>query len=236
MDHQVAVDTMAAQRYLLGELGHSEREAFEAHFFDCVSCATEIRDTAVFVDNLKVVLREQPARAQQGSPSWWDSLAEWIPFRLAGPVPAMATLALACLAGYQRFVEIPAMRMAMAPRPSVTAIVDPLGVRAAGKTIAVPAGELYAVVPFSFDVPAGAASVRLDFYRGERTEADAAPIHSATIEVAADNAGTATYLSIPLPLEVFGEGGFTATASVRRGGAEGWSGPAERYQFQIVRR
>ena len=43
MTHQQALDTMAAERYLLDEMTVLEKHAFEEHFFDCSDCATEVR-------------------------------------------------------------------------------------------------------------------------------------------------------------------------------------------------
>jgi hypothetical protein len=38
MSHDQAVSSQAAERYVLGELTSSERDAFESHFFDCAVC------------------------------------------------------------------------------------------------------------------------------------------------------------------------------------------------------
>ena len=35
MDHQQAIATHAAERYLLNELGDADRDAFEEHYFAC---------------------------------------------------------------------------------------------------------------------------------------------------------------------------------------------------------
>ena len=43
MTHQQALDTMAAERYLLDEMTEIEKHAFEEHFFDCADCAHEVR-------------------------------------------------------------------------------------------------------------------------------------------------------------------------------------------------
>ena len=43
MEHHEAVRTMAAERYLLEELSDDERDAFEAHFFECAVCADSVR-------------------------------------------------------------------------------------------------------------------------------------------------------------------------------------------------
>ena len=43
MTHQQALDTMAAERYLLDEMTEVEKHEFEDHFFDCGDCAEEVR-------------------------------------------------------------------------------------------------------------------------------------------------------------------------------------------------
>lgn len=44
MDHENAIRTQAAERYVLGELADDDAELFEAHYFDCIACAADVRD------------------------------------------------------------------------------------------------------------------------------------------------------------------------------------------------
>ena len=44
MEHTEATESMAAERYLLGEMTPEDRDAFEEHFFGCVECAADVRD------------------------------------------------------------------------------------------------------------------------------------------------------------------------------------------------
>src|SRR5260221_4650415 len=46
MEHAEATESMAAERYLLGEMTPEDRDAFEEHFFGCGACATDVRDGA----------------------------------------------------------------------------------------------------------------------------------------------------------------------------------------------
>jgi hypothetical protein len=48
--HEEAEATMAAERYVLGELHDSELEQFEEHFFSCPECAQDVRDLAAITD------------------------------------------------------------------------------------------------------------------------------------------------------------------------------------------
>ena len=43
-EHRAAVESMAAERYVLGEMEPAERDAFEDHFFDCIECSSDVRD------------------------------------------------------------------------------------------------------------------------------------------------------------------------------------------------
>lgn len=53
MNHDDAMEMMAAERYILGELEPAERDAFEEHFFDCTVCADDIRDSAKFAAGVR---------------------------------------------------------------------------------------------------------------------------------------------------------------------------------------
>ncbi len=75
--------------------------------FDCPECAAKVKDDFAMLDDLKAVLSEPtvmrtPQRVKPAS-GW----REW--FRPMMLAPTFAALALACLAGYQNFVSIPAM-------------------------------------------------------------------------------------------------------------------------------
>ncbi len=56
MTHQQALDTMAAERYLLDEMTEIEKHAFEEHFFDCDDCAHEVR----LGEQIRVEVRSVP--------------------------------------------------------------------------------------------------------------------------------------------------------------------------------
>ena len=56
-EHQAAVKSMAAERYVLGEMEPDERDAFEEHFFDCVECANDVRDETKIADGVRTAGR-----------------------------------------------------------------------------------------------------------------------------------------------------------------------------------
>ncbi len=107
MDHNEAVKSQAAEKYFLGELAGTEREAFEEHFFDCEECAADVKSTAVLVDNVREALRTAPDQKKaavretrtEGFLSWWR------------PAYSFAAVALLLITvGYQNFVQIPQLR------------------------------------------------------------------------------------------------------------------------------
>jgi hypothetical protein len=105
MDHNEAVKNHAAEKYFLGELAGTEREAFEEHFFDCEDCAADVKATAVLVDNVREFLRVAPdrkvaaSRETPGFLNWWR------------PAYSFAAIALLLFTvGFQNFVQIPQLR------------------------------------------------------------------------------------------------------------------------------
>jgi hypothetical protein len=116
MDHNLASETYAAERYLLGEMPPEERDEFEEHFFSCRVCGEDVQTASVFIENAKALYRE---RELQASPAlkkamlWRDWLRrDWIGWlRLPVTVPTFAALALAAIVCYQNAVVIPGLRM-----------------------------------------------------------------------------------------------------------------------------
>jgi hypothetical protein len=111
MDHSEALQLMATERYLLGELSPTMREAFEEHFFACQECALDVRAAAALIDEAKPQLAApvpvpamapvKPVTPRRPWFSWWKP---------AFAVPAFAALLL--VIGYQNFATIPSLRSA----------------------------------------------------------------------------------------------------------------------------
>lgn len=89
MDHETAVRTRVAERYVLGELPPAERDWFEGHYFDCVDCADDVRSGMVFAANTRAVCRER----QQGRAVPGESYGRWIRF-FSRPAFALAFAAV----------------------------------------------------------------------------------------------------------------------------------------------
>jgi len=114
MDHEVAIQTHAVERYLLGEMPTSERDAFEEHYFTCAECGDGVRAASALIGELKRSLRERGAAPKSSSPGWLSWLRPQI---LA---PTFAALLLAVVVGYQNTVVVPDLE---APRSMTSAVI-----------------------------------------------------------------------------------------------------------------
>src|SRR5690349_3443889 len=98
MKHDLAVQTQAVERYLLGAMNAEERDSFEEHYFECADCARDVRDAARFRTNAREVLQKpEPARVKSRS-SWWG---------LPSLIPMAASIALMGAVIYQAEFQIP---------------------------------------------------------------------------------------------------------------------------------
>jgi hypothetical protein len=70
MEHSKAIDSMAAERYILGELNMDERDAFEEHFFDCPECAMSVRDGAKIEATIRLGV-PHGAALPRSRMNWW---------------------------------------------------------------------------------------------------------------------------------------------------------------------
>lgn len=131
MEHKEAVSIGATERYLLGELGDDERDAFEEHYFSCTECAADVRAASQFVEGAAHVLSNGAGAkgallaAPGGSAPERERKPRRLPHRglawfFPMPLGAAATLAAAVgLLAWQSLVALPATRdeLARATRP-----------------------------------------------------------------------------------------------------------------------
>jgi len=114
MDHKEAVQTMAAERYLLNEFGPEEKDAFEEHIFSCDACVQDIKAGAILLEHGKEIFtqeREQ-AFAGRGASIQLRPKRDWFAWlRPAFAVPAMALLLGVVV--FQNIVQFPAMRQSI---------------------------------------------------------------------------------------------------------------------------
>jgi len=111
MDHRKAVETLALERYLLGEMADEERDAFEEHFFSCAECAEDARAGGAMRDAAAAGMAgaaTQPSRRVLTMPAPRRRVMSTL-------VPWAAAASLALVAGYQSFVLQPALKRSAAP-------------------------------------------------------------------------------------------------------------------------
>ena len=113
MEHEMAVETRASERYLLNEMGEEERLAFEAHYFECEACAEDVRTNESFVRGVKAVGGEFPL--QEAKPEK-TRLKKWFNWFFPGSLTPVMTAAAMTVAIYQSFVVIPALRASHSPQ------------------------------------------------------------------------------------------------------------------------
>ncbi len=127
MYHREALETMASERYLLGELSPEQRDAYEEHLFDCMECASDAMLGATFVDHAKAIL---PTMQTSGAPGRSSAAAKTEPAKrdwFAWLRPALMVPVFASLIGiiaYQNLVTYPALEVAanepqILPSPTV---------------------------------------------------------------------------------------------------------------------
>ena len=113
MEHHKALDTKASERYLLGEMSEPERFEFEAHYFECASCADDVRTGAALARGIQAVCAEDAAMRPSTTVLHKTPGGGWFSW-LSFPVlaPSALAVAFAGVAAYQAFVIMPGLRWA----------------------------------------------------------------------------------------------------------------------------
>jgi hypothetical protein len=166
MTHDEAVRTMAAERYQLGEMNELERDAFEAHYFECPECAEEVRVGALLHDGARAgwVAAAAPGATVSpvatGAASTAPAATATAPLRFAPRAPrwyASPALPWGIAAMLAMAVGYQSLRPASAP--SSLQALSPVTLRATARgaeaTVPVPRAG---VVTFALDVDAQDAS------------------------------------------------------------------------------
>lgn len=160
MTHDDALRTMAAERYQLGEMTEAEREAFEAHYFECQQCAEDVRVGAVLHDGARAGWVAVPAVSPSATTAAVPPAATPLPFAARPPrrwyaspvLPWAVAATLALVVGYQ------SARPGSQPSSSMQ-VLSPVTLRATARgaeaTVAVPREGM---VTFALDVDAREAS------------------------------------------------------------------------------
>ncbi|MGE5243764.1 MAG: zf-HC2 domain-containing protein [Betaproteobacteria bacterium] len=148
------MSTLATERYLLGEMTEPEREAFEAHYFECAECADDVRAGATMKEGVRLGLLEAPSvrpfvRAPRTASRWLRSPA--IPWAIAACLAVVVSVTFVTS-------RLPQRRVFTA-FPSALALT-PITLRTAarGEESVVIVGPDDPVVTLAVDVPIAASS------------------------------------------------------------------------------
>ena len=120
MDHSQAIETQAAERYLLGELSASEAEDFEQHYFECTDCAEAVESGGAFIANARAVLGRPSRLAAPASPPVPRKPFRFLSLRpqWAFALASAAALAFAGVALYEGASVIPRLEHLLENPPS----------------------------------------------------------------------------------------------------------------------
>ena len=105
MDHSYAEEHDLAESYLAGRLSDGERDAFEAHYFDCAACLERLETAEDFREGMLRVAAEDTARAQVGLLAGLALLTRGRRIALGGFLLLLVALPLGLLVARNRLLE-----------------------------------------------------------------------------------------------------------------------------------
>ncbi len=150
MNHQDALQEMAVERYLLGELSGEALNRFEEHLFDCPLCVTDLRAGATFIEAARSELRTAAVAAPVK-----ESAFGWLSWVVRPSFLAPALAACLLVVGVESFVLLPGMRreVARVETPSVVNSLALANAGARGDSVAEIAAPEHGAFLLSVDIP-----------------------------------------------------------------------------------
>lgn len=231
MNHSEAINEMAAERYLLGELSSESRDAFEEHLFDCPECALDVRSGSALVAEAKTQLPEMIAGSAASrktviSPERNLRWFAWL--RPAFAVPALAMLL--AVVGYQNLVTLPALHKS-ANEPRIVQVAPLYGATRGDTHISITAGRASGIA-LPIDLPLDSAGQSYASFSFELRNPQDKPVWTTSTPAPAQNAGGDAQISIVVPGEMLESGTYTLTVSGV--GTDGSRATVGRYVFDIA--
>ncbi len=218
MDHAEAVQTQAAEKYLLGEFSAAQQDEFAEHFFDCEECAREVRLTSLFMDTTRRVLATDHVAEPRSTVKPWKSQLHLARYSIA------ASIALLAILLYQNAVMIPRLRSASAPQALAFFSMTSMGSRSAGETVITPVrGKPFILL---LDIP---SHENISEFRCEILGTDGRKVVSIDVSEALAKK------TVPLlvPASALSPGAYTFTISGRSKDEASYT-ELEKYPFQVM--
>jgi hypothetical protein len=111
MKHEEAISSLAAERYLLGEMGDEDRSAFEAHYLNCAECLEAVTFADEFMEQARPVARRLQAQETTNvAPAREAGFVSRLLASLKGPAPAWAMVLILCMGGVISFEALQLQR------------------------------------------------------------------------------------------------------------------------------
>jgi hypothetical protein len=226
MNHQEALQEMAVEQYLLGELSGASLDSFEEHLFECPECTADVKAGATFIDAARMELnapRRIVAPIPKRAPAWTSWFAS--PWTLG---PALAACLLALF--FQIFVLQPRMRQELA-QVQAPSVLNPLvlaNAGARGDSIPEIVAPEHGSFVISLDVPAtgGFSSYLCSLYAP-----DGSLLWQTT--VSPEQARDALLINLPTGKTKEGLNTFLIQGLPANGGANGTLVDLARYRFRV---
>lgn len=196
MKHEEAIQTNAAEGYVLGDLTEIERDAFEEHFADCETCFADVRDGARFTSILHETVVEEPVPVPRSN------------YKAALVAAASVVLSIAGLT-YQHVAVVAPLRaqLAKARETGVVPFYRLEETRAEEQLVKV---DSHSLAVFEFDVPPD-----LDTPPYTCKIADAKGTTRIAVPITAEQARTSVRISSPAG--ALSPGNYTLKVSGTRG-------------------
>jgi hypothetical protein len=226
MTHEDALQEMAVERYLLGELSGTSLESFEEHLFECSDCAVDVKTGMAFIDAARIELRTpvRAAKPQVERSSRWTSwfASPWV----LGPALAACLLIL----GFQTFVLQPRLKLEVADAQA-PAVLNPLvlaNAGARGDSVPEVIAPEHGSFVISLDVPTigGFSS-----YRGSLYAPDGSLLWQTTISP--EQARDALLIRVPTDTTKEGLNTFLVQGLPVKDTSDGKLEDLARYRFQL---
>ena len=189
MTHAQAIDTHAAERYLLDEMRELERFAFEEHFFDCAECAEDVRTGGLMREGVAAGLMPAASAVGSTAPAAVAPMASPASSGWRTGLPWAVAAMLALTVGYQSLWVVPGLRNQGVATQALAPVTLRPATRGAETTVARPATG---VIAFALDVNGIAADTRLAY---DLRTADGSSVASGT--AVAPSPGTPLLLLVP---------------------------------------